>query len=59
MGKVIGDLVRKAFEVDWQEPGEVKNGVPLLDCNRNATLIPTLELVNEIRDGMDSSEGEE
>ena len=47
-GKAISDLVRQAF--DRRPYVKVRNGVPLLPKRAPGSAIPTMKLVNELRD---------
>jgi hypothetical protein len=49
-GKVVSDLVRKALAPP-RPARKVRNGVPLLPRRPPGSPIPTMKLVNELRDG--------
>lgn len=49
MGKVLSDLVRRALE-SADRPSE-RNGVPLLPRRPRGSTLPTMKLVNDLRDG--------
>jgi len=48
-GKVVSDLVRKALTPTTPVP-KIRNGVPLLPRRPAGSPIPTMKLVNELRD---------
>lgn len=49
-GKALSGLVRQAFERERGPCVEVRNGVPLLPRRPPGSPIPTMKLVNELRD---------
>jgi hypothetical protein len=48
-GRVVSDLVRKALTPTGPFP-KIRNGVPLLPPRPPGSVIPTMKLVNELRD---------
>jgi hypothetical protein len=47
-GEVVSELARKGLE--GPRAGETRNGVPLLPRRAPGSVVPTMKLVNELRD---------
>lgn len=48
-GRVLSDLARKALEPS-RRPRRVRNGVPLMPRRKKGSPLPTMDLVNRLRD---------